>query len=47
MIAYVDSSVALRFALGQPDTLRDWNNIEEAVTMAARAVGPRAIGVPA
>src|SRR5512141_2161720 len=38
MIAYVDSSVVLRFALGQPGTLPDWNRIEEAVTSALTEV---------
>jgi uncharacterized protein len=38
MIAYVDASVVLRLALGQPGTLREWNSIEEAVTSALTEV---------
>ena len=38
MIAYVDSSVVLRLALGQPGTLREWHSIEESVTSALTEV---------
>jgi uncharacterized protein len=34
MIAYVDASVLLRFALGQPDALREWKQIERGVSSA-------------
>lgn len=34
MIAYVDASVLLRFALGQPDALREWRQIERGVSSA-------------
>jgi predicted nucleic acid-binding protein len=34
MIAYVDSSVLLRLALGQPNALPDWRQIERAVSSA-------------
>lgn len=34
MIAYVDASVLLRFALGQPDVLREWRQIEKGVSSA-------------
>lgn len=34
MIAYVDVSVLLRFALGQPDALPEWRQIERGVSSA-------------
>ena len=34
MIAYVDASVLLRMALGQPDRLREWRQIEQGVASA-------------
>ena len=34
MIAYVDASVLLRFALGQPDALPEWRQIEWGVSSA-------------
>ncbi len=34
MIAYVDSSVLLRVALGQPNALREWNKIDRGVSSA-------------
>jgi len=34
MIAYVDASVLLRFALGQPDALPEWKQIERGVSSA-------------
>jgi uncharacterized protein len=34
MIAYVDSSVLLRLALGQPDALREWRDVERGVSSA-------------
>ena len=34
MIAYVDASVLLRFALGQPDALPEWRQIERGVSSA-------------
>lgn len=34
MIAYVDASVLLRLALGQPDSLREWSKIERGVSSA-------------
>jgi predicted nucleic acid-binding protein len=34
MIAYVDASVVLRFALGQPDALPEWKQIERGVSSA-------------
>lgn len=34
MIAYVDASVLLRIALGQPDALREWRNIRQGVSSA-------------
>jgi predicted nucleic acid-binding protein len=34
MIAYVDSSVLLRLAFGQPDALREWRDIERGVSSA-------------
>lgn len=34
MIAYVDASVLLRFALGQPDALSEWRQIERGVSSA-------------
>lgn len=38
MIAYVDSSVLLRVALGQPDRLPEWGEIEAGVTSALAEV---------
>lgn len=38
MIAYVDSSVLLRVVLAQPDSLREWSRIEQAVTSALTEV---------
>jgi predicted nucleic acid-binding protein len=32
MRAYVDASVFLRLALGEPDALAEWNDIDDAVT---------------
>ena len=32
MIAYVDASVLLRLALGQPHALREWRQIEQGVS---------------
>lgn len=34
MIAYVDSSVLLRVALGQPDRLSEWSQIQRGVSSA-------------
>ncbi len=34
MIAYVDSSVLLRVALGQPDALPEWRRIQQGVSSA-------------
>jgi predicted nucleic acid-binding protein len=34
MIAYVDASVLLRVALGQPDALPEWRQIEQGVSSA-------------
>ena len=34
MIAYVDASVLLRVALGQPDRLAEWRQIEQGVASA-------------
>jgi predicted nucleic acid-binding protein len=34
VIAYVDASVLLRFALGQPDALPEWRQIERGVSSA-------------
>ena len=34
MIAYVDASVLLRVALGQPDALREWRQINQGVSSA-------------
>jgi predicted nucleic acid-binding protein len=34
MIAYVDSSVLLRVALGQPKALPEWRDIERGVSSA-------------
>ena len=34
MIAYVDASVLLRVALGQPDALGEWREIEQGVSSA-------------
>jgi len=34
MIAYVDASVLLRFALGQPDALPEWRQIARGVSSA-------------
>ena len=34
MIAYVDSSVLLRVALGQPNALTEWRDIERGVSSA-------------
>jgi predicted nucleic acid-binding protein len=34
VIAYVDASVLLRFALGQPDALPEWQQIERGVSSA-------------
>jgi predicted nucleic acid-binding protein len=32
VIAYVDASVLLRFALGQPDALPEWRQIEQGIS---------------
>jgi predicted nucleic acid-binding protein len=34
MIAYVDASVLLRVALGQPDALPEWRQIEQGISSA-------------
>ncbi len=34
MIAYIDASVLLRVALGQPDALPEWRQIDRGVTSA-------------
>jgi len=34
VIAYVDASVLLRVALGQPDSLREWRHIDRGVSSA-------------
>ena len=34
MTAYIDASVLLRIALGQPDSLREWSRIERGVSSA-------------
>jgi predicted nucleic acid-binding protein len=34
VIAYVDASVLLRLALGQPDSLADWSKIDRGVSSA-------------
>ena len=34
MIAYVDSSVLLRLALGQPNSLPEWRRIDRGVSSA-------------
>ncbi len=34
MIAYVDASVLLRLALGQPDSLAEWSEIDRGVSSA-------------
>lgn len=34
MIAYIDASVLLRVALGQPDALREWREIHQGVSSA-------------
>lgn len=34
MIAYVDASVVLRLALGQPDALSEWSQIKQGVASA-------------
>jgi predicted nucleic acid-binding protein len=38
VIAYVDSSVILRFVLGQPGSLPEWDRIDEAVTSRLTSV---------
>lgn len=38
MIAYLDSSIVLRLALGQPQALREWPAIDEGVTSALTEV---------
>ena len=38
MIAYVDSSVALRFVLGEPNPLREWDELERSVSSAILGV---------
>lgn len=38
MIAYLDSSVVLRLVLGQPDALRDWQQVSRGVASALVAV---------
>ncbi len=37
MIAYVDSSVLLRVALGQPNALPEWSDVERGVSSALLA----------
>jgi len=34
VIAYVDASVLLRFALGQPDALPEWRQIDQGISSA-------------
>jgi predicted nucleic acid-binding protein len=34
VIAYIDSSIVLRLALGQPNVLREWRQIERGVSSA-------------
>jgi predicted nucleic acid-binding protein len=34
VIAYVDASVLLRFALGQPDALPEWRRIDQGISSA-------------
>lgn len=34
MIAYVDASVLLRLAVGQPDALREWRDIHKGISSA-------------
>jgi predicted nucleic acid-binding protein len=34
VIAYVDASVLVRFALGQPDALPEWRQIEQGISSA-------------
>jgi hypothetical protein len=38
VIAYLDSSVFLRVVLGQPDQLREWKDVREAVASAVAEV---------
>ena len=38
MIAYLDSSVVLRLALGQPEVLSEWHDVDEGVTSALTEV---------
>jgi len=38
VIAYVDASVLLRLALGQPDALREWREIRQGVSSALTTV---------
>jgi uncharacterized protein len=38
VIAYLDSSVVLRLALGQPDALSEWREVDEGVTSALTEV---------
>jgi predicted nucleic acid-binding protein len=38
VIAYVDASVLLRLALGQPDALREWRDIHQGISSALIAV---------
>ena len=38
MIAYLDSSIFLRVVLGQPDQLREWKDVREAVASAVAEV---------
>jgi predicted nucleic acid-binding protein len=38
VIAYVDASVLLRLALGQPDALREWRDIHTGISSALIAV---------
>ncbi len=44
MIAYVDTSVLLRLALGQSDALAEWHEIEQGISSAlARVEGLRTL----
>lgn len=38
MIAYLDSSVILRLVLGEPDSLREWPDVDQGVTSSLAEV---------
>jgi len=40
MIAYVDASVLLRVALGQPNALREWRDVDRGVSSTLITVEP-------